>query len=69
MRKILVAAASVLAMSFAGAAAQAEDTLKIGLQSAMTGWGAAWGVPLRATSEMYVDEINEQGGLEVGGKT
>jgi branched-chain amino acid transport system substrate-binding protein len=68
MRKILVAAASVLAMSFAGAAAQAEDTLKIGLQSAMTGWGAAWGVPLRATSEMYVDEINEQGGLEVGGK-
>ena len=46
MRKILIAAASVLAMSFAGAAAQAEDTLKIGLQSAMTGWGAAWGVPL-----------------------
>ena len=69
MRRIFIAAAAALAMSFAGAAAQAEDTLKIGLQSAMTGWGAVWGVPLRATTEMYVDEINEAGGLEVGGKT
>ena len=69
MRRIFIAAAAVLAMSLAGGAAQAEDTLKIGLQSAMTGWGAVWGVPLRATTEMYVDEINEAGGLEVGGTT
>ena len=69
MRRIFIAAAAVLAMSLAGGAAQADDTLKIGLQSAMTGWGAVWGVPLRATTELYVDEINEAGGLEVGGKT
>ena len=69
MRRFLVAAASVLAISFAGAAAQAEDTLKIGLQSAMTGWGARMGQPFRATSEMYVDEVTPRAGWRSAART
>ena len=68
MRRYLLAVACALTIAFATSAAYAEDTIKIGLQTALTGWGAAWGQPLRATTEMYVDEINSQGGLDVGGK-
>ena len=68
MRRYFAAVAFVLAIAFAAGTVHAEDTIKIGLQSALTGWGAAWGQPLRATTEMYVDEVNAQGGLEVGGK-
>ena len=68
MRKWLISAVTALVMATGAGVAQADDVIKIGLQSALTGWGAAWGQPFRATTEMYVDEVNAAGGLEVGGK-
>ena len=68
MRKWMISIVTALVMAAGAGVAQADDVIKIGLQSALTGWGAAWGQPFRATTEMYVDEVNAAGGLEVGGK-
>ena len=43
-------------------------TLKIGVMCGMSGAGAAWGLAIRDGVEFAVDEINEAGGIFVGGE-
>lgn len=50
------------------AVAMAQDTLKIGALVTLSGAGAAWGQALLYGAELAADDVNAQGGLEVGGK-
>jgi len=67
--KTRIATFALLACSaFASAAAHADDTLKIGALVTLSGAGAAWGQALLYGAELAADDVNAQGGLEVGGK-
>ncbi len=44
------------------------QTLKIGVIAPLTGPGAPWGLAAKYSAELIADEINEKGGLNVGGK-
>jgi len=46
----------------------AQETLKIGALVTLSGAGAAWGQALLYGAELAADDVNAQGGLEVGGK-
>lgn len=46
----------------------AQEVLKIGVIAPLSGTGAGWGLALRAGAELAADDINAQGGLDVGGK-
>jgi branched-chain amino acid transport system substrate-binding protein len=47
----------------------AADVLKFGVSTPLSGPAAPWGIPHRNAVELVFDEVNSQGGLEVGGKT
>jgi len=49
-------------------AAQAQETLKLGALVTLSGAGAAWGQGMKNAAEVAADQVNEAGGLEVGGK-
>uniref|UniRef100_UPI003340D156 ABC transporter substrate-binding protein n=1 Tax=Castellaniella defragrans TaxID=75697 RepID=UPI003340D156 len=49
--------------------ANAQETLKIGVLGGMTGPGAPWGLAIDGGAKIAADEVNNAGGLEVGGKT
>ena len=57
-----VLAASALGFSFAGAA-QAQETIKIGSVLSATGPASFLGEPEDKTLRLYVDKINEAGGI------
>src|SRR5215510_358785 len=48
--------------------AQAADVIKFGISTPLSGPAAPWGIPHKQATELVFDEINSQGGLEVGGK-
>lgn len=64
----------VMALVLPGCAPAAEEeeeeieTVKIGFLGAFSGAGAAWFVPGLTGLSIWADEINDAGGLEVGGK-
>jgi branched-chain amino acid transport system substrate-binding protein len=45
------------------------ETLKIGVVATISGPGAAWGIGVQSGVELAVKDINDSGGLKVGGKT
>jgi branched-chain amino acid transport system substrate-binding protein len=45
------------------------DSLKIGVITVLSGSGAEWGTGLLHGVEMATEEINERGGVKIGGKT
>ncbi|MCI5075397.1 ABC transporter substrate-binding protein [Oricola sp.] len=45
------------------------DTLKVGVVAPLTGGGAPWGMAAKVGVEIAANEVNEKGGLEVGGTT
>ncbi|WP_251877417.1 ABC transporter substrate-binding protein [Achromobacter sp. Marseille-Q4954] len=49
-------------------AAQAQETLKLGALVTLSGAGAAWGQGMKNAAEVAADQVNEAGGLDVGGK-
>lgn len=49
-------------------AAQAQETLKLGALVTLSGAGAAWGQGMKNAAEIAADQVNEAGGLDVGGK-
>lgn len=49
-------------------AAQEADTLKIGALVTLSGAGASWGQGMKNAAEIAADQVNQTGGLEVGGK-
>src|SRR6058998_464317 len=48
--------------------AGAADVIKFGVSTPLSGPAAPWGIPHKNATELIFDEINSQGGLEVGGK-
>jgi len=58
--------AAVLLGSSPGA--EAADVIKFGVSTPLSGPAAPWGIPHKGATELIFDEINSQGGLEVGGK-
>jgi len=46
----------------------AADVIKFGVSTPLSGPAAPWGIPHKNATELIFDEINAQGGLEVGGK-
>jgi branched-chain amino acid transport system substrate-binding protein len=66
--KPLIAAALLLAggLSFSGTAFAAEKTLTIGVNDALTGGGAVYGLAQANAVTMAVKEINAAGGVKVG---
>jgi len=47
----------------------AQETLKIGGIGSLSGGGTAWGLAIKRGTELAIDEVNEKGGLKIGGKT
>ena len=67
IRVVLVLAALftiVVGPPLAGAA----DVIKFGVSTPLSGPAAPWGIPHKNATELVFEEINAQGGLEVGGK-
>src|SRR5690606_190477 len=60
--------AALLACLALPAAVQAQETLKIGALVTLSGAGASWGQGMKNAAEIAADQINQAGGLEVGGK-
>src|SRR2546428_5324604 len=48
--------------------ASAANIIKFGISTPRSGPAAPWGIPHKQATELVFDEINSQGGLEVGGK-
>jgi branched-chain amino acid transport system substrate-binding protein len=48
---------------------RAAETLKIGAIGSLSGGGTAWGLAIKRGAELALDEVNQAGGLKVGGKT
>jgi branched-chain amino acid transport system substrate-binding protein len=48
--------------------AGAADVIKFGVSTPLSGPAAPWGIPHKNATELIFDEINSQGGLDVGGK-
>ena len=46
----------------------AEDTINIGFLAALSGPDAGWGLPGLTGNEIFIDRVNADGGLLVGGK-
>lgn len=63
-------AAAVLAGTTGASKALAadEDTINIGFLAALSGPDAGWGTPGLTGINLWIDEINANGGLDVGGK-
>ena len=52
-----------------GTSAQsADDTINIGFLAALSGPDAGWGLPGLTGNQIFIDRVNAQGGLLVGGK-
>src|SRR5262245_44149674 len=62
----LLAIAGLIALGPARALAQ--DVVKFGVSTPLSGPAAPWGIPHKNATELIFDEINAQGGLDVGGK-
>lgn len=60
--------AGLVACLLVPAAAQAQETLKLGALVTLSGAGAAWGQGMKNAAEIAAAQANEKGGLEVGGK-
>jgi branched-chain amino acid transport system substrate-binding protein len=49
--------------------AHAQEVMKIGVIASLSGGGTAWGLGLDRGVQIAADQINEQGGLKLAGKT
>jgi len=65
----LVSVLSAASFIWAGGAAAQSDTLKIGVVSALSGPGSEWGLAQDGAIKIAAAEVNEKGGLVVGGKS
>src|SRR5712691_13434049 len=67
LTQVALVAAAVLVAASPGSAV-AADVIKFGISTPLSGPAAPWGIPHKQAIELVFDEINAQGGLEVGGK-
>ena len=57
------------AMCAIALSAHAQEVMKIGVIASLSGGGTAWGLGLERGVQIAADQINEQGGLKLAGKT
>lgn len=62
------AIAAIMALTFAGCTNKNDSTIKIGLIAELTGQIPAVGASSRNGAQLAVKEINDAGGIELGGK-
>ena len=69
--RILLSMALILSFSvMSGTTAQsAEETINIGFLAALSGPDAGWGLPGLTGNQIFIDRVNAEGGLLVGGKS
>jgi len=60
--------AAAMLVVLGSAPAGAADVIKFGISTPLSGPAAPWGIPHKNATELVFDEVNSQGGLEVGGK-
>jgi branched-chain amino acid transport system substrate-binding protein len=60
--------ASIAALSLLSAPAVAQETIKLGVLVSLSGAGATWGNAMKGAAELAAEDINNEGGLDVGGK-
>ncbi len=63
----LILAFSFLLVCTGVTQAKEEEPIKIGVLAPLTGFAAAFGLPVLYTTQMWADEVNAAGGLEVAG--
>lgn len=64
---LLLSVAGLLLMD-GPAQVSAADVLKFGISTPLSGPAAPWGIPHKQATELVFEEINAQGGLDIGGK-
>ena len=64
--RFLATVSSALLVSLSSMSAQAE-TVNIGFLGALSGPDAGWGLPGLTGNQMFIDEVNAEGGLDVCG--
>lgn len=64
----LAVAVSVATLATTGHAQEPGDTVNIGFLGALSGPDAGWGLPGLTGNQMFVDEVNAEGGLDVCGE-
>src|SRR5437879_10509985 len=67
LASVTLCAAAVFVVVSSGPSC-AADVIKFGISTPLSGPAAPWGIPHKQATELVFDEINSQGGLEVGGK-
>src|SRR5215471_885707 len=60
-------AAAALVVANPGLSA-AADVIKFGISTPLSGPAAPWGIPHKQATELIFEEVNAQGGLDIGGK-
>jgi branched-chain amino acid transport system substrate-binding protein len=70
LMSVFVASMSLAGIFSKDAAAKEPvgETIHIGFLAALSGPDAGWGLPGLTGNQMYIDEVNAEGGLLVGGK-
>jgi len=64
----MLCAAIAITASGPGQVSAADNVIKFGVSTPLSGPVAAWGIPHKQATELVFDEVNSQGGLDVGGK-
>lgn len=64
----LVVALAIVSGLTAQAAEEKGETINIGFLAALSGPDAGWGLPGLTGNQIFIDRVNAQGGLLVGGK-
>jgi branched-chain amino acid transport system substrate-binding protein len=62
--KVALTSCALVASSQAASA----ETLKLGVLATLSGAGTAWGISMQGAAELAAEDINSNGGLDVGGK-
>src|SRR5499433_3848901 len=65
---LVLCAITVLVISGPSQIKAADNVIKFGISTPLSGPAAPWGIPHKQAMELVFDEVNEKGGLEVGGK-
>lgn len=66
--RLVLCALVVLVVAHPVPVRAADNVIKFGVSTPLSGPAAPWGIPHKQAIELVFDEINAKGGLEVGGK-
>ena len=65
---VLACVAALLTLTAGPGPALADDVIKFGVSTPLSGPAAPWGIPHLNATKLVFEEVNAKGGLDVGGK-